>query len=124
MYGLYSKGPQSAANIRRTIKQYKGGNIEELHFKNDVRKQEQTKPDSQRNVKSVKRMVAVKPEKKILFLNETTKKETNKEIVFWLQIPPEITLKNSAKHIFHLIPTLILPRIWTACPLSWKRPHW
>jgi len=46
---------------RSIIKQYKNGNNEELHFKNDVRKQEQTKLDSKTSVKSAKRKVFVKP---------------------------------------------------------------
>jgi hypothetical protein len=66
-YGLRSQRPQSAANIRNIIKQYKNGNNEEIHFKYDVSKQGQAKLDSQRNVKSVKQMVAVKPEKILIF---------------------------------------------------------
>jgi hypothetical protein len=51
---LYSQRPQCAANVRGIIKQYYNGNNEELDFKNDVREQDQAKPKSQRNVKSVK----------------------------------------------------------------------
>jgi len=63
------------------VKQYKNVNNEKLHFKNDVRKQEQAKPDRQRNVKSVKRMVAVKPKKKNLVLKGNNK-EWNNDIIF------------------------------------------
>jgi hypothetical protein len=62
-----------------------------LHFKYDVSKQGQAKPDSQRNVKSVKQMVAVKPEKVLIL--EGNNKEWNNEIAFWLQIPQKYHLK-------------------------------
>ena len=62
-----------------------------MHFKYDVIKQGQSKPDSQRNVKSVEQMVAVKPEK-ILIL-EGNNKEWKNEIAFWLQIPQKYHLK-------------------------------
>jgi len=45
------------------MKQHKNGNKEELHLKNDIRKQKQAKPDSKRSVKSAKWKVAVKPER-------------------------------------------------------------
>ena len=62
-----------------------------MHFKYDVSKQGQAKPDSQRNVKSVKQMVAVKPEKVLIL--EGNNKEWNNEIAFWLQIPQKYHLK-------------------------------
>jgi hypothetical protein len=59
----------------------KNGNNEELHFKNDVRKQDQAKPESQRNIKSVKQMVAVKPEK-ILILQGNNREWKNERAFF------------------------------------------
>ena len=86
---MCSQRPHSAANIRSVIKQYKNGNNEELHFKNDVRKQEQAKPDSQRNVKSVKQIIAVKPENFLIL--QGNNKEWKNERVFFTNFPGNTT---------------------------------
>jgi len=96
-YELCLQKPRSAANNRN--KQHKIWNNEELLFKNNIREQEQTKPDSKRSVKSAKRKVAVEPERNS---NLWTKQQSVEQIeVFWVyKFPSKYDLKIQAKIYF------------------------